>query len=33
MPFYGPTPGEAAGLLREWLVRAHARAANGARSV
>jgi hypothetical protein len=33
MPFYGPTPSEAAGLLREWLVRAHARAANGARRV
>jgi len=26
MPFYGPTPDEAAGLLREWLTRAHARA-------
>ena len=27
MPFYGPTPDEAAGLLLEWLTRAHARAA------
>lgn len=27
MPFYGPTPDEAAGLLVEWLTRAHARAA------
>lgn len=26
MPFYGPTPDEAAGLLRQWLTRAHARA-------
>jgi hypothetical protein len=26
MPFYGPTPDEAAGLLREWLTRAHQRA-------
>jgi hypothetical protein len=26
MPFYGPTPDEAAGLLREWLTRAHERA-------
>jgi hypothetical protein len=23
MPFYGPTPDEAAGHLREWLTRAH----------
>jgi hypothetical protein len=23
MPFYGPTPGEAAGRLRQWLTRAH----------
>jgi hypothetical protein len=30
MPFYGPTPDEAAGLLREWLTRAHARAATHA---
>jgi IS1 family transposase len=29
MPFYGPTPDEAAGLLRQWLTRAHARATNG----
>lgn len=27
MPFYGQTPDHAAGLLREWLTRAHARAA------
>ena len=27
MPFYGPTPDEAAGLLLEWLTRAHARVA------
>jgi len=27
MPFYGPTPVEAANLLREWLTRAHERAA------
>jgi hypothetical protein len=27
MPFYGPTPDEAAGHLRNWLVRAHERAA------
>jgi hypothetical protein len=26
MPFYGSTPAEAAGLLSEWLTRAHARA-------
>ena len=25
MPFYGPTPDQAAGLLLEWLTRAHAR--------
>ena len=29
MPFYGPTPDEAAGQLREWLTRAHERASNG----
>jgi hypothetical protein len=23
MPFYGPTPDEAAGRLRQWLTRAH----------
>jgi hypothetical protein len=23
MPFYGPTPDEAAGRLRQWLIRAH----------
>jgi len=28
MPFYGPTPAEAARLLSEWLTRAHQRAAN-----
>jgi hypothetical protein len=33
MPFYGPTPAEAAGQLREWLTRAHERAANGVRKV
>jgi hypothetical protein len=27
MPFYGPTPDEAASLLRDWLRRAHERAA------
>jgi hypothetical protein len=27
MPFYGPTPDEAAGHLRRWLARAHERAA------
>jgi hypothetical protein len=26
MPFYGKTPKEAAGLLSDWLARAHARA-------
>jgi hypothetical protein len=26
MPFYGPTPDEAAGSLRDWLTRAHQRA-------
>jgi hypothetical protein len=31
MPFYGPTPDQAACLLREWLTRAHARAASSAR--
>jgi hypothetical protein len=33
MPFYGPTPDEAANLLREWLTRAHARAAQSVRPV
>ena len=28
MPFYGPTPREAARQLSDWLARAHARAAN-----
>lgn len=31
MPFYGPTPDEAAGQLRAWLTRAHERAATGVR--
>jgi hypothetical protein len=26
MPFYGPTPDEAASHLRDWLIRAHERA-------
>jgi hypothetical protein len=30
MPFYGPTPDAAAGLLRQWLTRAHHRAAEKA---
>jgi hypothetical protein len=29
MPFYGPTPSEAAGLLTAWLSRAHRCAAAG----
>jgi hypothetical protein len=29
MPFYGPTPDEAAGRLRVWLARAHECAAAG----
>ncbi len=33
MPFYGPTPDEAADLLRQWLTRAHERAANPVRRV
>ena len=33
MPFYGPTPAEAASLLCEWLTRAHARARNPAGTV
>lgn len=28
MPFYGPTPADAAHQLCEWLTRAHARASN-----
>jgi hypothetical protein len=28
MPFYGPTPADAARLLREWLARAHQQAAS-----
>ena len=30
MPFYGPTPDQAAASLREWLTRAHAKAAGSA---
>jgi hypothetical protein len=33
MPFYGPTPADAASLLCEWLTRAHARALNTAGTV
>ncbi len=33
MPFYGPTPAEAARQLCEWLTRAHQQAAAPARSV
>jgi len=33
MPFYGPTADEAAELLRQWLTRAHARAAQSVRAV
>ena len=33
MPFYGPTPVEAARLLCDWLTRAHARATNPAPTV
>jgi hypothetical protein len=33
MPFYGPTPAEAAHQLCEWLTRAHARAANPSATV
>jgi hypothetical protein len=33
MPFYGHTPDEAAELLRQWLIRAHARAAKSVRPV
>jgi len=31
MPFYGPTPLEAAKQLRQWLARAHERAGGGVR--
>ena len=31
MPFYGPTPDEAAGQLKQWLTRAYARAAASVR--
>jgi hypothetical protein len=33
MPFYGHTADEAAELLRQWLTRAHARAAQSVRAV
>ena len=33
MPFYGPTPDEAARQLSAWLTRAYARAANPANTV
>jgi hypothetical protein len=33
MPFYGPTPDEAARQLSEWLTRAYARAANPTNTV
>jgi hypothetical protein len=33
MPFYGPTPREAADLLRQWLTRAYERAGVGTRRI
>ena len=33
MPFYGPTPADAAGQLRQWLTNAHERAATPTRRV
>jgi hypothetical protein len=33
MPFYGPTPDEAASRLRHWLTRAHEHASSGVRRV
>ena len=33
MPFYGPTPDEAASRLRQWLTRAHEHASSGGRRV
>jgi hypothetical protein len=33
MPFYGPTADNAAEQLRQWLIRAHARAAQSVRAV
>jgi hypothetical protein len=33
MPFYGPTPADAADGLRQWLTRAHERASTSARQV
>lgn len=32
MPFYGPTPDQAAGNLLDWLTRAHARAAGSGKA-
>lgn len=32
MPFYGPTPDDAAELLRRWLTRAHERVAAAKRA-
>ena len=32
MPFYGVTPAEAAAHLREWLMRAHLRAAGSSKA-
>jgi hypothetical protein len=33
MPFYGPTPDQAADGLRQWLTRAYERASRGVRQV
>jgi hypothetical protein len=33
MPFYGPTPDEAASRLCQWLARAHEHASSGIRRV
>ena len=33
MPFYGPTPTDAAGLLCQWLARAHGRPTDNGRPV
>ena len=33
MPFYGPTPADAAKLLCDWLTRAHRQAAASTRTV
>jgi len=32
MPFYGPTPDQAAGSLLDWLTRAHARVASSGKA-